>query len=199
MGKSCLLPPELSGLRIPGLLFSSLRLYAVEGFQLFFLETNQQLKCSSSVNQPNFFLILSHYFLIILPCSSLNKSSLLLVFAPSRYFSLLHRSGRALSPLPSPLLCLPPPLLCAAGAVPSLPGTSPRRLEPRGPRSPPCSAPLLVPASSTPTAGCPAALPAFCSQSSSLCPPRLPGDPRKVALLAAASPWFPPVPVAVPS
>lgn len=70
-------------------------LCAVVGSQHFFLQSIQQLRCSSSVNQPSFILILSHYFLIILPRGSLNKSSLLPVFIPSRYFSLLHPSGIA--------------------------------------------------------------------------------------------------------
>lgn len=141
MGKSCLFPPELSGLRIPGQLFSSLWLYAVEGLQLFFLETNQQLRCSSSVNQPNFFLILSHYFLIILPCSSLNKSSLLLVFTPSRYFSLLHRSGTAHRVLSPPISSVSLPH-CSVPLVLSRPslGRAPGVWSHVEAWSPPCSA-----------------------------------------------------------
>lgn len=76
-------------------------------FQLFFLETTQQLRCSPSVNQPNFFLILSQDFPVILPCSSLNKSSLLLVFTPSSYSSLPQWSSTAHSPLPSPFFFVP--------------------------------------------------------------------------------------------
>lgn len=81
---------KLSGLRIPGCLFCSFCLCAVVRFQQLCLESVPQLRRSFPADQPNFFFILSHYFLAFLPRGSLNKSSLLSVFTPSRYFSLLH-------------------------------------------------------------------------------------------------------------
>lgn len=107
----------------------------------------QQLRCSSSANQPNFFLILSHYFLIILPCGSLNKSALLLVFTPPRYFSLPHRSGAAHRLLPSPRFPLSP-FPSAAHPDPFGAGV--------GARSPPCPVSVLMPAGSVPTVCSPA-------------------------------------------